>query len=69
MKGTKIFYFLPMVLENIFGESVFPRSPIGKKITRLEIFIELSPRDKLNLVVTLTNIDTRTVIFPKTTRW
>ena len=41
-----LYYFQQFLFANgvwmFFGESVFPRSPIGKKIERLELFMEIS---------------------------
>ena len=40
----------------LFGDSIFPGSPVAKKMTRLELFLELFPRDELNLIDTVLNL-------------
>ena len=53
----------------IFGESIFPGSPISKKIIQLDFFLDIFPRDQLKIVVTLTNAYLKRMIFPEITRW
>ena len=44
-------------LKAVFGESIFTGSPIAKNMTRLNLFLEIFPRDQLNLIITLTNAE------------
>ena len=56
-------------LKTIFIESIFPGSPIDKKITQLDFFLQLLPRDRLDVIVTFTNEELRRKIYPATTIW
>ena len=44
-----------MEIEIIFGDYIFNRSPIAKKMKRLDFSPEIFPIYQLNFIVTLTN--------------
>ena len=46
-------------LKTIFCDYIFPGSPVTKSMARIDFFLELLPRNELNLIVTLTNVELR----------
>ena len=52
----------------IFCESFTKGFSIAKNVTQIYILFELLPRDKSNLVVTLTNAELKGMTLPATTR-
>ena len=58
-----------MVIETISGESIYPESPIAKKMTYIDFFLEILSRDQLKLIDTLTNAELQGNIFTATTIW
>ena len=58
-----------MAIEKIFSESVYPQSNIAKNMTRLELLLDIFPRDQLNLIFTLTNVGLQRKISLETTKW
>ena len=65
---TKICYFFQWRLKTIFCESFTPGLPTAKNVTQIYFLLEILPRDRSNLVVTLTNAELKEMTLPATTR-
>ena len=57
-----------MVIETIFGDSIFPGSPVAKNMKHTDLLVEIFPIYELNLIVTLTNAELLKNISRETTR-
>ena len=64
-----MFHSAKWQLKMIFGASVSPGLSISKNMTQLYFLLEIFPRNKSNLIVTLTNAELKRMIFPETTIW
>ena len=69
MEGTKLksVPFRQWQLKTIFGDYFFSGPPLATNMKRTDLFLELSPRYELNLVVKLTNAELRKNIWSETT--